>query len=309
MDSSARYFSYCIRQAREYFAAAEDVTILTRPLLLFYGMVCLAKTLILLKEPDYPTLIGEQGNKRLHGLSYRDHATDSTLVEEDEVTIQSAGTFADLYRTYKEELPGNRSYTLRDLMGWIPELYPQIAKYDRFKMRLASGNSDIISWEGKVRANLHIFNAKDFPDGTLFNLYPFLQEHFEASEANPGIQFMGRSEQATRERTLDRTRETVAVKELEKFLSRYCRYSYFTVMYLLPDKEQLQFTPLLASYMLMYGLSRVCRYMPDKWGRVVEARESNERWLLERYVQFASKTFPWEVYQVYAGKPVLLTSQ
>jgi hypothetical protein len=29
LDSAARYFSYCIRQAREYFAAAEHVTILT----------------------------------------------------------------------------------------------------------------------------------------------------------------------------------------------------------------------------------------------------------------------------------------
>jgi hypothetical protein len=308
VESSARYFSYCIRQAREYFRAAEGVSILTKPLLLFYGMVCLAKTLILLKKPDYPRLLGVERSRRAHGLGYRDDESSPSLVEEDQVTIQDNGTFADLYRTYKEELPVGRFYSIRDLMGWIPELYPQIGMYDRFRMKLASGNSDIIAWEGKVRLMLHVFNAGQFREGELYDLYPFLKEHFEVSEADPGLQFMGKTSQVTREQTSDRTRETSAVAELEQVLSEHSRYSYFTIMYLLPLPEKLQLNPLLASYMLMYGLSRVCRYMPDKWGRVIEGKESNERWLLERYVHLASKAFPWEVYQVYVGKPVQLQS-
>ena len=308
IEASARYFSYCIRQAKEYFTAAKSVSILTKPLLLFYGMVCLAKTLILLKEPEYPRLLREEKNRRSHGLGSRDQERETSLVEEDQVTIQDNGTFADLYRTYKRDLPSERSYSLRDLMGWIPELYPQIARHDRFQMKLASGNSDIILWEGKVRLSLHIFNADQFSDRELYDFYPFLEEHFDASEADPGLQFMGRSNHVTRDQTSDRTRETSGVAGLEQVLSEYSRYSYFTIMYLHPVHEKFQLNPLLASYMLMYGLSRVCRYMPDKWGRVIEGKESEERWLLERYIQLATKTFPWEVYQVYTGKPVQLQS-
>lgn len=308
VESSSQYFSYCIRQAREYFRAAEGVSILTRPLLLFYGMVCLAKTLIILKEPVYPKLLSEERSRKTHGLGFRDQESHGSLVEEDLVTIQDSGTFADLYRTYKDDLPEEKSYSIRDLMGWIPELYPQIGMHDRFRMRLASGNSDIIAWEGKVRLRLQVFNSNQFQEGELHELYPFLAEHFEVSDADPGLQFMGKSGYVTRERTSDRARETEAVAQLKEVLSKYCRYSYVTIMYLLPEARKPKLSPLLASYMLMYGLSRVCRYMPDKWGRVIEGKESGERWLLERFIQLAPRTFPWEVYQVYVGKPVQLQS-
>ena len=54
LHQTANYFSCCIRQAREYYAAAQRVSLVTRPLVLFYGMVCLAKTVIMLRKPGLP---------------------------------------------------------------------------------------------------------------------------------------------------------------------------------------------------------------------------------------------------------------
>lgn len=46
----AKQLGYCIRQAEEYFRAASEVGLATRPNLLYYGAVCLSRALILLRQ-------------------------------------------------------------------------------------------------------------------------------------------------------------------------------------------------------------------------------------------------------------------
>ena len=53
----------CVRQADEYFAAAEAVGSATRPLLLFYGVESLAKAIIVAKLDDV-----RLANLKYHGL-------------------------------------------------------------------------------------------------------------------------------------------------------------------------------------------------------------------------------------------------
>jgi len=66
----ARQLSACIQQAEEYYNAAGRATIATSPLLLFYGMLSLAKALVV---ANHPTLLLENINyhdlKRAKGES------------------------------------------------------------------------------------------------------------------------------------------------------------------------------------------------------------------------------------------------
>lgn len=105
-----------------------------------------------------------------------------------------------------------------------------------------------------------------------------------------------------------KAKERKLVQEIEKYFSKISRYNYLSVEYLVPQKEQLILNPVLASYMLMYGFSRLCRYYPTKWGELIEGRTSNERWLVERFIDLSSKTFPWEIFQLFTGKPVIMSS-
>jgi len=73
---------------------------------------------------------------------------------------------------------------------------------------------------------------------------------------------------------------------------------------ILPGKAELN--PLIAAYMITYGFSRVCRYMPDKWAEVVEGRNSNERWLVEKCLEASTALFPVALHSVFVDKPVLL---
>ena len=93
LDETVSYFVYSLKQGKEYFTASKGVSILTRPLLLFYGMVCLAKLPIILKNPRYPTQIGKKRGLRMHGLTYLENGNDELIVENDIVKIKDEGTF------------------------------------------------------------------------------------------------------------------------------------------------------------------------------------------------------------------------
>jgi hypothetical protein len=66
LERKVKQITMCLKQATEYFSAAEEVSINTSPLLLFYGMLSLAKALIVSnKETIYLEDI------QYHGLDTR----------------------------------------------------------------------------------------------------------------------------------------------------------------------------------------------------------------------------------------------
>lgn len=64
----ARQIRYCLIQAREYFAAAEGVSLATKPNLLYYGTMSLALAEILLKQSGDSSLDRARAEHRHHGL-------------------------------------------------------------------------------------------------------------------------------------------------------------------------------------------------------------------------------------------------
>lgn len=66
----SQQISYCLKQAEEYFFAASQVGIATKPLLLYYGAVSLARSLILLRNNGEYSLDYMRTHKRHnhHGL-------------------------------------------------------------------------------------------------------------------------------------------------------------------------------------------------------------------------------------------------
>jgi hypothetical protein len=68
----ARQLRYCLIQAREYFTAAKNVTLATKPTLQYYGIMCLALAEILLKQTGDSSLDRARQQHRHHGLLFRE---------------------------------------------------------------------------------------------------------------------------------------------------------------------------------------------------------------------------------------------
>ena len=83
--------SHTISTAQEFYNAADGVSVLTRPLLIFYGMIDLAKTLFI-------TTHGKKSPSRGHGLHMENNWNGK--ISELTVKVRKDGTFPQFHGCY-----------------------------------------------------------------------------------------------------------------------------------------------------------------------------------------------------------------
>jgi hypothetical protein len=70
VKKQATQIRYCLQQAREYFDAAKAVSLVTKPVLLYYSIMNLALAEILLKQDGNSSLDKSRDQHKHHGLMF-----------------------------------------------------------------------------------------------------------------------------------------------------------------------------------------------------------------------------------------------
>lgn len=211
-------------------------------------------------------------------------------------------------------LPDKREFKISELYGWLPDMFSAFGSKSNITTRLATVNTSIVGDVGDMAARIVLAPIVNLDEKALYETYPFLEQDFEKRVVENETFYLGATHENRKKLSADRgvadrkEKERELVQNIENYFSIISRYNYLSVEYLVPQKEQFILNPLLATYMLMHGFSRLCRYNPAKWGKLIEGRTSNERWLVERFINLSSKTFPWEIFQLFTGKPVIMHS-
>ncbi len=121
----------CIRQADEYYRAAETVGSATQPLLQFYGAHVLVKAVILanttkrLSDFEYHGLNGKISTAKPEFRNdLRDYKEDQSQWEiEKEFAITNGGVFEGLCESINESIPERGEiFTFKDVVSRIPDL-------------------------------------------------------------------------------------------------------------------------------------------------------------------------------------------
>jgi hypothetical protein len=86
-EKQAEQIRFFLLQAREYFEASKAVTLVTRPVLLYYSAMCLATAEFLFKQSGDSSLDRARESHRHHGLSF---LNGISLKDRGNTTIQSA---------------------------------------------------------------------------------------------------------------------------------------------------------------------------------------------------------------------------
>ena len=126
IERKAGQIACAILQAHEYYLAAQGVTLATSPLLYFYGMLSLAKALIVANSID--TFLEDIS---YHGLSSRANtaalraysSSPSAWRIDNEFAVVRDGVFSDLMSVVLgRRLPTNAVILFKSLMKCDPEL-------------------------------------------------------------------------------------------------------------------------------------------------------------------------------------------
>jgi hypothetical protein len=129
----SQQIAYAIKQADEYFAAAETVSIATSPLLYFYGMLSLAKAAtvannkeMLLDDIKYHGLFTRSITEELK--QYNDNYEHWRI--ENEFAVANDGVACEFFKVaHLESLPKNSIIRFKDILKINPEIGELYSRY------------------------------------------------------------------------------------------------------------------------------------------------------------------------------------
>ena len=285
--------SMCIQQGIEYFCAANQVTLNTSPLLVYYGMLSLAKAVIVanannlfIDDIEYHGLSAKPNNEMLKEF----RRNKSNWCIENEFAIVNGGVFNELNNVLAPDsvLPTKSIIRVKDCLSCIPEIKELYEKYygehansfDMYdELRQCQRDPSKIEFAVGPGENSEI----------LFKYVPEIADNFNHyTEKMHGIApyFCSKNNMA---------------KESIDYFANYCscvggRYFLCGLKYELNGHiEKKIIDQALIDYILLFILGEQVRYHQDFWGEMVQGEKSGTLGLLDVYLDIVKRRYPNEI--------------
>jgi hypothetical protein len=285
LDKKASQVSFGISQSSEYFRAADAVSVATSPLLYFYGMRSLAKSLVVANEAD--TYLE---NMMYHGLAKKSRDAALEAYEKDpqswtmeaEFAVTRKGVFKHLTQAVSDfQYPDGSVITFKDLLAVCPEIRQMFSKY----YGETSKTLYLHSFQETSKDPYRIQICPDERDESkIFQCIPEFATDFDMA---PGV--------------LHPTAKIFNSRDLKAFpdyLGIYCavvggRYIVGGLPYKVGNSQYKRYVdPLITDYVALYILSSCVRYKQDFWGSVLQGEKSGVLGLIELYLSVVRRRFP-----------------
>lgn len=309
-DANAEAVVHCVRQAREYYRSARTAPLLTRPVLLYYGMVSLGKLLLLLDEHN-PVEMDEveQFERRGHRLGEIDpDATSTGVYQLEEARIEVSGDVRrsgerigrGIFPQLAERVCPTRGrrwigeqFAVRDVLRAIPQLDLQLRQaFGQEQGYTGVGVSPASFSDGTDALRVVANESAPQSAADVYARAPYLSP--DQYPVEPGDSFYPLQ---IRVPAPARLYEFVAREELSPF-------SYVLPPVMLGERLD----GLLAQYMAMYALSIVARYKPHRWATILEGRHSALLPVLEKLMAVSERWWPNLVLNRLTGTTVLFAA-
>lgn len=311
-QTRAEEAGHCVRQAREYFRSARGAPLLTRPLLLYYGMVSLGKVILLLDESEPMSMEEIEAHERQgHGLKQNDpepfEQKDAFQLEQSTIEVtagQGKGHIVvprGIFPQLAARVTPTRGKTWIGKTFKLGEILRAIPQLDLY-MRQAFG-------EDKGFSGLMIDMAWT-ADRCICHLETKTQPSNPTNpdEVRQRVPYLG-LDAGSISPSVDAYHLNRIPVEGTKAHSVVAREELSASTYVLPAAlNGERFEGLLAQYMAMYALSIVARYKPHRWAELLEGRRSPLLPVLERLMATAERWWPNIVLNRLEGAIVLFAS-
>lgn len=285
LERKVKQITMCLKQATEYFAAADGVSINTSPLLLFYGMLSLAKALIVSnKETIFLEDIQYHGldtRPRTHELkTYHDNPILWTM--EKEYAVTNNGVFK-----YLTEEMGNGVFEdgsvirFKDILSICPEISNLFEKYynEPAKVLYLYSYNKISNLPFKYRI---AFSTNEKLD--VYKRFPKFEEDFDVSH------------ELLHEHAVEFTSHDLSMEP--DYFSLYNplvggKYVLSGLSFKLNDEFKSKVVNQVpVDYLAVFILSICVRYKQEFWGSIINGEKSGVLGLIEQYISVVRRRYP-----------------
>lgn len=305
-SEKANQICFCLKQAKEYYSAAKNSTLLTKPVLLYYGMLNLAKALILLKKENV-TLnnnLSTHGLKRMQtraikslfslscrvvnspnsvffnllGVASKDRFILSTIIDNKGAKQEYSSDFTGQSQSL------GKKFKISEIVCLIPELYEILIEASPYipktipissiflKQRLdAEKKNSIITRANLVirhNKNLKIKKViKSFEKKPVLKDWKFINDRWDVFEY--------KIDSECEKLTFPDIRETIFREQFGLFA----------------NQKKLAMCELIHHYLLSFILGDAARYSPYLWWKLMD-KKINENKILEYFLNITEVKFP-----------------
>jgi hypothetical protein len=285
VEKKSSQIAYSIAQAREYYVAADAVSVATSPLLYFYGMLSLAKALIIANDPKL-LLDGI----KYHGLTLRPNSDylanyssdEQAWTLENEYAVVKSGVFSHLAKiTQGIVIPDEYVYHLQQLFSVNPELSDTyVRSYSDFPQV-----QYLYSYEETAKPYKLTICPRTTNKELFESLFPEFVNDFACEEGIKHNQALVYHSKPT-------------ITEFPKYFGIYSplpggRYLVRGLNYQGSGVTNVQYTlPELCDYIFMFILSNCVRYKQEFWGKIIRGESSGSIGIMNQAISIARLRFP-----------------
>ena len=264
LSNVARSLAFTMRTAREYYEAADQVTILTHPLLVFYGMTALAKTLFISTH-------GKKSPSTRHGLQ-KIKEWSGTFAELS-VSIPKEGTFPQFHGCYSKQDLYKMIFSIKELMSLVPEIKVEFETVYNEKsqaLRILRNPDGVHVVDSELSSYVDLANRIFTIPGVNETYMPHAQEI-----GNKLILYYSRIN-----------------PQAEDPVIRAVSGEEYLVLPLKRDESNVSVPELSAHFLIMYLLGMLSRYQPEEWGEIIKGEETGEIYIVRKFLETTTRKFP-----------------
>jgi len=257
--------TYSIRQAREFFSSSDQVSLLTRPLLLSYGMLNLGKALVFYKSPEDTNF---ENYFKLHGLAFTPCALDQSIANEY-VEIKGSGTYPSISSFFGQQTYPNKRISLKELLSQLPDLsniFTLVYKEGPNVLPLKESTSGCSVWystEYSIQYEEKIKGIKKYLEENNVVTHTFGWEHGTNMQIRPPLS------------------KTLA--KLNLSLESISGVEYFRIFPVV-GSQPLILREASIHYMLIFSYGMLSRYQATRWGKYIDPNFSNEAEIINKSI-------------------------
>lgn len=296
VDRKARQIAMTVAQAADYFDAAERVSIATSPLLLFYGMLSLAKALVVANQVDtfledisYHGLHTRTTTSVLQGSSVATYAENPAGWNlPDEYAVTADGVFREFSQVVQGfSLPDVTVFRLRDLFSVCAEMSQMFERHFRSPSRCAYLYKCQEDSQEQYRLQLEFRRELQH----VVERIPQLVHDFTVRQENHGSVFFENNPNISEwPEYLGHYRPFVG----GKYIIGGTPYETYTTG---PDgpvtiRGERYLHPAIVDYAAVFILGNCVRYKQDLWRSAILGEESGILSLVEIYLGVVRRRFP-----------------
>lgn len=267
-----------MKAAREYYKAAEEVSILTEPLLLFYGMSALSKVL-------FGTTHRKESPSRSHGLREVEgwNGTSSDL----SVRILKDGTFPQFHGCFCKESFRSRVLSLKELFSLVPEV--------------KVGFETVYKEKSKALKVARIFYGISLIDSEL-------QKYADLEDLIGSIPDVDKRYSNNMQRFGDRIHLFCVNRNAPDPTIRAASGEEYIVLPLKKGTTTVIVPEMSLHYLIAYLLGMFSRYHLKEWAELVKGEKSGEIYIIQSFLDTTKRKFPNMILNEMHNRNFLFTS-